>query len=250
MGFASLYPFLRALSVEGTTVTVSAIRLAIAVAAASLLFDATAVVAAPFSLSDHPSQDGRCIGDNGVGDIDRSEKACLDQVGELARRVGAGLQLNFRNGKTRIYLNEEAKCQSDHADGCIKYQLTGYFPEHDLILMEVDYWKGVSWLLVRADAGDDMEIVAPPHYSPDRRWLVSVASSVGPAGPDDGIDIVPTMRSPSFKEWHYRTPDDGQWLYEFAGWEGNRRVKLLASSLSAPERKSPDQSSGRTANGA
>jgi hypothetical protein len=58
--------------------------------------------------------------------------------------------------------------QSDDANGCIKYQLAGYFPEHDLILIEVDYWEGASWLLVRADTGDDTAIVAPPHYSPKK----------------------------------------------------------------------------------
>ena len=211
------------------------IRLVIAAAAASLAFDANAF-AAPYSVSDHPSQDGRCIGDRGVGDVDRSEKACLEQVGELARRVGLGLQLNFRNGKTRIYLNEEAKCQSSEAEGCVKYQLTGYFPEHDLVLIEVGHWEGASWLLVRANTGDATEIVAPPHYSPDRRWLASVASSIGPAGPLDGMDVVPSTPDPSLKGWHYRTPDDGDWLYEFAGWEGNTRVRLRASSLKNSQR--------------
>lgn len=215
---------------------VSRIRLAIAAATASLLFDANAFAGTPYSFSDHPSQDGRCVGDHGVGDIDRSEKTCLEQVGELAQRVGPGLQLKFRNGKTRIYLNEEAKCQANDANGCVKYQLTGYFPDHDLILIEVDYWEGASWLLVRANSGDDTAIVAPPHYSPDRRWLASVASSVGPAGPPNGMDVVPSTSNASVKEWHYRTPDDEQWLYEFAGWEGNARVKLLASSLRAPQR--------------
>lgn len=212
-------------------------RLSTATTVAFLLFDATASAGVPYSFSDHPSQDGRCAGDKGVGEIDRSETACLAQVGDLARRIGHGLQLKFRNGKTRIYLNEEAKCQSDDADGCVKYQLTGYFPEHDLILMEVDYWEGASWLLVRADTGENIAIVAPPHYSPDRRSLVSVASSVGPAGSPNGMDIVPSTPSPALKEWHYRTPDNGQWLYEFAGWEGNTRVKLVASSLSAPQRR-------------
>lgn len=216
---------------------VSMTRLATIVAFALLQIYATVSAGAPYSFSDYPSQDGRCVGDQSVGEIDRSEKACLAQVGDLAQRVGHGLQLKFRNGKTRIYLDEEAKCQSNDADGCIEYQLTGYFPEHDLMLIEVDYWEGASWLLVRADTGDDTAIVAPPHYSPDRHWLVSVASSVGPAGPPNGMDVVPSIRTPSLKEWHYRTPDDAQWLYEFAGWEGNSRVKLLASSLSAPERK-------------
>ncbi|MGW1419371.1 hypothetical protein ACWAT4_04535 [Bradyrhizobium manausense] len=103
---------------------VSLIRLAMVIAAA--WFDANAFAVTPYSFSDHPSQDGRCIDDHGVGDIDRSERACLEQVGEFAKRVGPGLQLKFRNGKTRIYLNEEAKCRSGDADGCLKYQLTGF----------------------------------------------------------------------------------------------------------------------------
>src|SRR4051812_42831990 len=113
---------------------VSLTRLATTTAFASFLIYATAFAGVPYSFSDRPSQDGRCVGDHGVGEIDRSEKACLAQLGDLAQRVGHGLQLKFRNGKTRIYFDEEAKCQSNDADGCIKYQLTGYFPEHDLIL--------------------------------------------------------------------------------------------------------------------
>jgi hypothetical protein len=204
-----------------------------------LAMDARSLADVPYSFSDRPSRDGRCIGDHGVGDIDRSEPACLAQIGETAQRIGPGLQLKFKNGYTRIYLNEDAKCQADEPEGCVKYKLTGYFPEHDLMLIEVDYWEGVSWRLVRADTGHSVEIVAPPHYSPDRRLLASVALSVGPSGPPNGMDIVPAGSDPSLKEWHYRTPDDGQWLYSFAGWEGNTRVKLLASSLRAPHRSVP-----------
>lgn len=212
------------------------IRLAIAAAASCLLFGSNAVAFTPYSFSDHPSQDGRCVGDAGVGDIDRSEQACLEQVSELAKRVGPGLQLKFRNGATRSYLNEDAKCRSNDAEGCVKYQLTGYFPEHDLVLIEVDYWEGASWLLVRAATGDATEIVSPPHYSPDRRWLASVASSIGPSGPPDGMDVVPSTPDPALKEWHYRTPDNGEWLYEFAGWDGSTRIELLASSMKDPQR--------------
>jgi len=207
------------------------------VATALVLFSATtAALAEPreYSLSERPSQDGRCIGDTGVGDLDRRELACLEQVGALARRAGPGLQLKFRNGLTRIYLNEDDKCQSAEAEGCVKYQLTGYFPEHDLLLVEVGHWEGVAWLLVRAATGRVSEIVSPPHYSPGKRWLVSVASGIGPSGPPNGIDIVPTTSDPSLKEWHYRVPDEDQWLYEFAGWDGNDRVKLSVTSVGTP----------------
>src|SRR4051794_8787191 len=88
---------------------------------AALVAGATSAAATPYSFSDHPSRDGRCIGDNGVGDTDRSENACLAQIGETAQRIGPGLQLKFGNGYTKIYLNEDAKCESATADGCVKY---------------------------------------------------------------------------------------------------------------------------------
>jgi hypothetical protein len=210
------------------------IRVVTSAATIALVLCAAALANPPkYSVSDHPSQDGRCAGDKGVGDLDRSEPACLQQVSELARRVGPALQLKFRNGLTRVYANEDAKCQSDEAKGCVKYQLAGYFPSHDLLLIEVDHWEGASWLLVRAGTGDASEIVAPPHYSPGKRWLVSVASSVGPSGPSDGIDVLPAA-SDHLKEWHYRRPDDDQWMYEFVSWEGDDRVKLSATSTQTP----------------
>jgi hypothetical protein len=174
--------------------------------AAALVAGAASAASTPYSFSDHPSQDGRCIGDNGVGDIDRSESACLAQIGEIAQRIGPGLQLKFGTGYTKIYLNEDAKCQNDTADGCVKYQLTGYFPDHNIILIEVDYWEGVSYLLVWADTGDSTAIVAPPHYSPDKRWLASVASGEGPSGPPNGIDIVPSRRAPLSKSGTIASP--------------------------------------------
>jgi hypothetical protein len=141
-------------SIETERKKTSMIRVAISATIAVLLSCTTALADPPkYSLSDHPSQDGRCVGDTGVGDLDRSEPACLKQIGELAERVGPGLQLKFRNGLTRVYLNEDVKCQTPEAEGCVKYRLAGYFPEHDLLLIEVGYWEDGSWLLVRADSG-------------------------------------------------------------------------------------------------
>lgn len=105
---------------------ISLIRFVIVTVAAILLTGATAAIASPYSFSDYPSQDDRCIGDKGVGDTDRSENACLEQIGELARRAGPSLQLKFTNRKTEIYLSEDAKCQSHTADRCVR-STTGDF---------------------------------------------------------------------------------------------------------------------------
>ena len=223
------------------------IRIAVVAATAVLFCCATASADPPkYVLSNHPSQDGRCIGDNGIDDLDRSEPACLAQIGELARCVGPGLQLKFRNGLTRVYANEDAKCRSDEAKGCVKYQLTRYFPNHDLLLIEVDHWEGASWLLVRADTGNVSEVISLPHYSPGKRWLVSVVSSTGPSGAPDGIDVVPAANDPALREWHYRVPGNDSWLCEFAGWDGDDRLKLLATSAGTSTKVGPLWSSGAT----
>jgi hypothetical protein len=190
---------------------------------------------APYSLSDHPSQDGRCKGDAGVGDIDRSEKACLAQVADIAERHGGSLQLKFGNGNTRIYLDETAACDQGSFSKCIKYQLTGFFPRHGLLLIEQDYWEGVEWLLVQTQTGEAIKILAPPHYSPHEKWLVSVSGGIGSSGSGNGIDIVPTAFDRAQRRWHYRVPDEDDWLYEFAGWEGDERVKLTVSTFNQPK---------------
>jgi hypothetical protein len=224
-------------NVERQRVLLPMIRVA-SIAASVLVSCATASADPPaLSLPHHPSPDGRCTGDKGVGDADRSERSCLEQVGELARRAGPGLQLKFRNGATRVYLDEEAKCRSDWAAGCIRYRLAGYFPQHDLLLIEVVHWEGGDWLLVHGDSGKTSEIVAPPHYSPSKRWLVSVAASIGPAGPPNGIDIVPSTSDPALVEWHYRVPDEDDWLYAFAGWDGDDHAKLTVTSTGANARQ-------------
>ncbi|WP_035640209.1 hypothetical protein [Bradyrhizobium sp. ORS 375] len=184
-----------------------------------------------FSVVDRPSQDGRCVDDTGRGDLDRSEAACLAQIPELAQRSGASLKLTFRNGRTRIYRNQDAKCTDSNDQGCVKYQLTGYFPDHGLLLIERGRPEGIDWLLVRADIGDEIGLVAPPHYSPERRWLAAVTSRLGSSGPPDGIDIIPVKRDRTLKDWHYRTPEDSKWRYEFDHWDGEDQIILYAKPV-------------------
>ena len=58
------------------------------VAVALLAGPAAAQENPPYSFTAHPSQDGRCQGDTGIGDLDRSEKACLEQLTGIAAREG------------------------------------------------------------------------------------------------------------------------------------------------------------------
>jgi hypothetical protein len=82
--------------------------------------------------------------------------------------------------------------------------------------------------------GEAVKILAPPHYSPHEKWLVSVSASIGSSGSGNGIDIVPATFDGAERGWHYRVPDEDDWLYEFAGWEGDERVNLTVSTFNQP----------------
>ena len=128
---------------------------------------------------------------------------------------------------------EAAKCTRtklrDAKADCIEYKLSGYFPKHGLILVEIGYYEGVEWMLVRLDSGKETKILAPPRYSPREKFLVSVCWSDGPSSCRNGIDIVATQPDKSTPDWHYHPPANGYELFELAGWDGDERVKLTVT---------------------
>ena len=198
--------------------------------AACLLASPVAAQEFPFphyAVTAHPSQDGRCRGDPGKADLDRSEKACLAQLASIATRKPDTLRVKFQNGSSRTYRDKPRECEGANAySDCVRYQLTGYFAKHGLLLIEIDYYEGVEWMLVRLDSGQETKIVAPPHYSPDENWLASACWSDGPSSCENGIDIVPTMPDHTARDWHYRPPNEDYLLSEFVGWDGDNRVNL------------------------
>lgn len=167
-------------------------------------------------------------GRTGVGDLDRSEKACLEQLAGIAAREGRTLRLTLGDGSGKVYADRREGCESGRGD-CVNYELTGYFPKHRMALVQIGYWEGVEWMLVRLDGGKEAKVVVPPHYSPQQKWLVAACSGDGPSGCDNGIDIVPTTPDRTGNEWHYRPPDNGYELFEFTGWDGDARVKLTVT---------------------
>jgi hypothetical protein len=188
----------------------------------------------PYALTDHPSQDGRCAGDAGVGDMDRSEQACLLQLSGTVVRRGPELQIKFRNFRTTVFRDKSRACQKG-SDDCEKYKLTGYFPRHSFLLIEIDYNEGGQWMLVNLRTGTQTKIHAPPHYSPHENWLVSVCSSIGPSGCGNGMDIVATAPERTPAEWHHLIADNDEALYEFDAWDGDERVKLTVTPLTGSE---------------
>jgi hypothetical protein len=189
----------------------------------------TAMADIPYAMSAHPSQDGRCEGDTGKADLDRDEQACLAQLKDIVQRNGKVLNITFRDGSSRAYVTRLPDDLPGHEDDSVEYELVGYFPEHGLLLIQIGYYEGVEWMLLRLDRGTETKIHAPPHYSPSRRWLFSVCSGDGPSGCGNGMEIVAVTSELKIGGWRYLVPDDDYTSYEFAGWDGDDRVNLIAT---------------------
>lgn len=163
------------------------------------------------------------------------EKACLAKLGPQAARRGDELRLKLGNRAVKLYKDNRTKkaCESGHYDNCKSYMLYDYFPEARAFLVHVSYYESDEWLLVRQQDGKEENIVAPPRYLPDKKWLASVFWTEGPSDGNNGVDIVPANNGSTEPAFHYR-PDQHE-LWEYVGWEGDDRLALKVSWRPKPE---------------
>lgn len=154
------------------------------------------------------------------------EKQCILYSKSFAARRGGELRLSFANGTTRTYKdNQSAKAceQGGPYESCKRHMLFDFFPEHDLFLIEIGYYESQEWRLVRRLNGKEERIVAPPRYSPRKKWLAAVSWNEGDDG-NNGVDIVSAQFNVADRSFHYR-PDDYE-LWEFVRWDGDDRLVL------------------------
>jgi hypothetical protein len=120
------------------------------------------------------------------------EEACVTQTNSLLVRQGDELHLKFNDGASRIYKDDSSGCEKGLYENCKGYALYDYFAEHRLFLISVAYIEGGKWLLVSQLDGKEQQIVGPPGYSPNKKWLASANWNEGPGGDsNNGVDIVP-----------------------------------------------------------
>jgi hypothetical protein len=151
------------------------------------------------------------------------EKGCIAQANSSAVRRGRELRLKLSDGASKVYKDEPA-CENGPYERCKRYILYDYFPEHRLFLVNVGYYENNEWFLVSQLNGKEQQIVAPPGYSPNRKWLASVYATEGPDDGNNGIDIVPANLNPTKPAFHYKPKGYEQW--EFVGWDGDDRLLL------------------------
>jgi hypothetical protein len=150
------------------------------------------------------------------------ERACIMQTAGSVARGGAGLHLKFDNGKSRL-LKDKADCERN-PDGCERYSLYDYFPKDRLFLVHDQGYESDAWLLISQRDGRQQRVVAPPGYSPNKRWLASTYATDGPDDANNGFDILPADLNPNAPAIHYRPTAYEQW--EFVRWDGDDRLLL------------------------
>jgi hypothetical protein len=104
-----------------------------------------------------------------------------------------------------------------------RWQGSGTRP-FDLFLVNIGYYESQQWRLVRQLNGEEEAIVAPPRYSPNKKWLVAVNWNEGPDDGNNGIDIVSATFNVANRSFHYRPK--GYELWEFVSWDGDDRLSL------------------------
>ena len=103
--------------------------------------------------------------------------------------------------KTRF--KDKADCERN-PDKCELYSLYDYFPKDRLFLVHVQGYESGAWLLIGQRNGRKQRVVAPPGYSPDKRWLASVYATEGPDDANNGFDILPADLNANEPAIHYR----------------------------------------------
>jgi len=150
------------------------------------------------------------------------ERACITQTAGSVVRAAAGLRLKLDNGKSKLF-KDKADCEQD-ADACERFSLYDYFPKDRLFLVHDQGYESDAWFLVSQRDGRQQRVVAPPGYSPGKRWLASVYATDGPSDANNGFDILPADMNASGPAIHYRPTEYEIW--EFVGWDGDERLLL------------------------
>ena len=167
--------------------------------------------------------DIKCEHDDRTSDRGASEAACLESTGSFARRSGDILELALKNGTVKTYTSNFQACDIGDVNGCLSYRLASYLPSRGYFLLDEGAWEGRRWLLVRDTDGSEIELAAPPRFSPSGKFFVAVAASE--AGDPNRIDVWSATNPPRL-EWRYDVPEGAYALYEFVRWERDERIKL------------------------
>ena len=165
----------------------------------------------------------------GISDGKIDEGKCLKSLAGMATRDGDRLRLRLENGQTKTFTTTHQACEAGIYEKCLIYSLQGYFARHRHFLIDVGFLNhGGTTFLVSARTGKHIRLDAVPHYSPSGKRLAAVSASEGDE--ENSIEIWSTTGDLPRSEWRYTVPEGEYALYEFAGWDGDDRLKMTVTT--------------------
>jgi hypothetical protein len=157
----------------------------------------------------------------------RHEGACINRLRGLAWRDGDHLHLRLANGKTATFTTTSAACAARSPEKCLRFGLVGYYARHRSYLVDANYrGHGGVKLLVSTRTGEHVKLDAYPDFSPSGRRFAAVNSA---ESGDNSIEVW-TASDPPKLEWRYVVPENEYSVYEFAGWDGDDRLKMRVTT--------------------
>jgi len=97
------------------------------------------------------------------------ELLCLKQLGDIASRQGNQLRLKLASGKAKTYASGSKACEDHIVGRCTIYRLAGFFSVHQMTLVYAALYEGSSWLLMSRRTGNQIKLLGPPHFFPERK---------------------------------------------------------------------------------
>lgn len=155
-----------------------------------------------------------------------AEDACIAATNGDARRKGDLLSLKLASGKDKEYRSMPQACNEGIHEKCLEYRLWGYRPADGLYVVSMGFTEGGGYLVVDKATGSEARLDNDiPNFSPSGRRFVGVMSSEAHE-PELDLAVWSLAAGAPRLEWSHRTVAGKYALYEFAGWQGEDRVRL------------------------
>jgi hypothetical protein len=159
--------------------------------------------------------------------FDRIKK---QEAGELLKSQGAAtreglvLKLQLASGKP-LQLTDKPNCESD-AD-CLHHVYRGTVADGQFYWVEVAYYEGSTVLLIAKKTGEQVDVSAEPHLSPDGKYLVTISGEGDMAYGGDPSILLWEITDGEMKS-SFKLSPEGVYYFQFENWDGSEKINLKA----------------------
>lgn len=176
-----------------------------------------------------------CIEDTDKDDAGRAadEAACIALTDGAVRRDGDKLIIRRPGGDEITFDSNPAACAADDAEACHVVSLHAYDAGRGFALVEEGFYEAMAMNLIDLKTGAKVDVMARPEFSPSGDQLVAVIADLMNE-PDYEILVYDLTAAPFRRAFEAKRGTAAKFakknkdvaLFEFAGWDGEDRVRL------------------------